>query len=211
MKDKLIKNKKGSILSFDHQVGSGGFSLIEILTVLSVFSVVVILVSGIFFTNLRTQQRSHATQKTLGEISYAIEYINRLARMARSDRSGECTGSEDHTYTETNLGNGGFRFIDYHNRCVEFYREGGALHVKARPRILGEEGFEDNAVLEGPLTSSSIEITEFAVEFKVEEDDDLHRLQPTVTVYFSVEERMTNWFTIEIQSTVTRRNPDIAY
>ena len=76
-----------------------GLTLIEILVVIGVFAGLTTLISGIFLANHEMQRRTMAIQKTIGEMSYAVEYMGRAIRMARNDHEGECLEEGEEGFT----------------------------------------------------------------------------------------------------------------
>ena len=175
--------------------------MVELLVSIFIFSLVVIMLTGILVTNLQVQQRIYATQRYLGEVNYAMEYISRLARMAKRDVEN-CTNHENYTYEEIDEK---LTFLDYRGRCVEFFEEGSRLKIKAE----GEGG------VEGYLTSPDIIIDNFYVEPVIDpaedhlkEEKDINNVQPSVMIFFTAKEETGEWFELNVQTTVTRRGLD---
>ncbi len=180
-----------------------GMTMVELLVSIFIFSLVVVVLTGILVTNLRVQQRIYTTQRYLGEINYAMEYVSRLARMGKRD-TGDCIGYEDYTYKEID---GRLTFLDYRGRCVEFFEEDNRLKMKAE----GEGG------VEGYLTSPGIIIENFhiepvidPVEDALKEEKDINNVQPSVMIFFTVKEETGEWFDLDMQTTVTKRGLDVA-
>ncbi len=190
-----------------------GFSLIEILVVIGVFSGLVTVITGIFVSNLRMQRKAMATQRTLGEISYVMEYINRTARMAITDDAGDCIGSDNAYYTyDVPGGDDGvgealqFMYIDENReeKCVRFFLDEDDGVMKKGIREGGDWSDYD-------LTSGFLDIRDFYVYVNVHPDGDgtLYEDQPSATVHLEVEETDIGWWDVKLQSTITRRSLDI--
>ena len=60
-----------------------GFTLLELLVSIGIFSVIITLVSGIFGTSLRNQERMLSQQLAMSNTSYTLEYVGRAMRMAK--------------------------------------------------------------------------------------------------------------------------------
>jgi len=171
--------------------GNKGFTLIELLVVTSLFGVLMTLVSGLFVTSLNTEQNILNTKRVLGEVSYASEYITRALRMAEKDHSGACI-SPGFTYEIT--GRNGLKFInslrDY--QCQEFYLESQQIKTDI-------EGIISN------LTSDSIVVSD--LDFLISGASESDNLQPFVTIL--IESYMAKSSKVNIQTSVSQRNPDI--
>ncbi len=181
-----------------------GFTLIELLVVIGVFSGVITFIVGIFVANFEMQRKTMTVQKTIGEISYAMEYMSRAIRMAKNDESGNCleeSNSEGYTYGIPAEGNG-IQFIDYQNRCVKFFLEDGLLKKGIR---------ESGTWNKYKLTSGLLEVQSFESTSNVLPggSGELYVDQPSVTLLMDIEETDQNWWKTRIQSTITRRRLDI--
>jgi prepilin-type N-terminal cleavage/methylation domain-containing protein len=181
-----------------------GFTIIELLVVIGVFSGVITFIVGIFVSNFKMQRRTMTVQKTIGEISYALEYMSRAIRMARNDVSGSCLEESDpegYTYGTPTQGNG-IQFIDYQNNCVKFFLEDGLLKKGIR-----ETGTWNTY----KLTSGLLEVQSFEATSNVLPggSGDLYVDQPSVTLLMEVEETDHQWWKTKVQSTITRRRLDI--
>ncbi len=183
-----------------------GLTLIEILVVIGVFSGLMSVIAGIFISNSRIQRRGIAVQKALGETSYAVEYMTRSMRMAKSDDDGDCldSGYEYYTYQVRNGGEE-VRYIDYRDRCVNFvfdYDE-GAIKKGLRTNGTWEEYY---------LTSEVLNVNNLHFSTNVSPDSgtaDLFEEQPAVTLVMELEETETGQWGTRVQTSVTRRKLDI--
>jgi len=59
-----------------------GYTLIEVLVAVSIFTILVAGPTGLFITALRGQRKALATMEIIDDSSYALEYISRALRMA---------------------------------------------------------------------------------------------------------------------------------
>ena len=87
----FIKNKdlpraifqKNNSAQIKYKKNGEGFTLIEILVVIVIFSIVLGAVIGIFISAIRIQRYYLASQKLLDQTSYVTEYMSRSIRMAK--------------------------------------------------------------------------------------------------------------------------------
>ena len=154
-------------------------------------------------------------QKTIGEISYAIEYMGRAIRMAQNDYDNECLVEDDPelTYGLPEDENGddqqGIQFIDYKDECTKFFLDEDQGVIK---KGVSEDGQDWTHY---PLTSGILDINAFKVSRNVVPDGagEFYVDQPAVTLLLDVETMRGRsdevWWDQVIQTTVTRRRLDI--
>lgn len=119
---KIIKNIKIK----NHKSKVGGFTLVEMLVVVVIFSIVSISLTGVFMSSLKIQKYNLKQQQLLNQTSYFVEYMSRSIRMAKKD-NGSC-GAFGKNYQLTHSG-AGLKFKTYNDECWEFYREGGNIKI----------------------------------------------------------------------------------
>lgn len=170
----------------------GGFTLVEILVAVAVFSLIMGVASTVFVSAIKTQRRSLASQELLDQTSYAIEYMSRAVRMAKKDFDGSCTGLANLNYRKIDSR---IIFENYDGFCQEFFLQDGRLK-------------EDRAGTENYLTSPDLNIVSFNIgpDDSWDQDDNL---QPRVTVSLDIEGK--NQTKIKVQTTISQRNLDIVY
>lgn len=194
------------------RIKNKGFTLIEMLVAIMIFSLVIGIISGIFVSSLRLQREALASQTLLEQTSYALEYISRTLRMAKKELGEGCLSEIGLNYEipakfrinlNPNLGTG-LRFINHleGDDCQEFFLKNGQLKIKKR--IGGpEEIFA--------LTSPELQITSLRFNLSGQREDD--GLQPRVTIFLDIKgegfrpERRPE---IKIQTTISQRDPDFA-
>ncbi len=193
-----------------------GFTVIELLTALVVFSLVVSFTSMIFISVVGHQREILAKQEIVSQVNYATEYMSRALRMAKKELN--CTDSSDpnscsclkekgygYNYeipSEYQIGDEsmgrGIRFINHlqDDKCQKFFLEQGQL----KHRRDGSETV--------PLTSDKFEITnlKFKLFGESQEDD----IQPKVAIVLKIklkgDEEQPK---LKIQTTISQRNLDI--
>lgn len=168
-----------------------GFTLIEILVAMSVFSLIIVIFSGLFVSSARIQGEVLAKKQVLDSASFIEEYISRSLRQAQKELAAPgCLSSNGLNYEKTREGRG-VKFINYQGICQEFY-----LDVSSK-RLM-----EEKAGIVLPLTPSTIEVTQFLLGAD-NSWSQLDDLQPRVTIFMSFNNNS------QIQTTISQRNLDI--
>lgn len=195
-----------------------GFTLVEMLTTVLVFSIVVGTTTGIFVSAVRVQRYTLATQELLDQTSYALEYMNRFLRMARKD---DIRGSSCLVGTKVNYENPivlpdpqpdttRIKFLNYKGECQEFFRDWNAvdgvyqLTVKEKIGTAAEASFA--------LTSEKFDVTflEFAITGEEQAPADTN--QPRVTISLEIEAKSSFLQPrpkIRVQTTISQRDLDL--
>jgi len=173
-----------------------GFTLVEMMVSMLIFSIIVGVVTGLFVSAIRLQKYNLAYQQLLNQTSYAMEYMARAIRMARKD-DGTCGFSgKNYQWTDNSI-----EFQTYDGECQTFYLDLGNGLIKATKT--GENGYNDI-----PLTSDNFRVK--SLNFKVSGDDPGDGFQPRVTIFIEIEGRgRSPQPRIEIQTTISQRNFDI--
>ncbi len=172
-----------------------GFTLIEIMIAIALFSTVITAFLGLFTSAFSSQKRSLNISYLLNNASYATEYLSRAIRMAEKDTDGECLSSPDLNYESTHGGEG-IKFLNYNGICEEFYLDGTSIKVKKS----GNPEY---------LTPLNLEIKRLNFEISGESQYDLS--QPRVSFTITFKTKGGDPQTINIQSTVSQRQLDIEY
>lgn len=173
-----------------------GFTLVELLVGVVVFSLIGAIASGVLVSGLRAQRKSLAYQELLDQTSFAMEYMSRSLRMARKELSAPACLSENGLNYEKTRGGKGLKFINYQGNCQEFFWDSNDDQFKE-----DKTGYVEPL----PLTSSNLQITSFNIKLKGESQDDED--QPRATFFLEIEGKEES--KISIQTTVSQRNPDI--
>jgi prepilin-type N-terminal cleavage/methylation domain-containing protein len=168
-----------------------GFTLVETLVAMAIFSMIVGAALGIFVTGVRSQRKVLASQQVLDQTSYVLEYMSRALRMAKKDLLGNCIAANSN-YALTGSG---IKFKNYKNECQEFYLESGQLKESKN----GGSGIA--------LTSSNLTVNYFGISSSGWLQTD--NIQPSVTIFLDVIGKEQAG--IKIQTAVSQRNLDVAY
>lgn len=177
-----------------------GFTLVEILTVIGIFSLISGAVVGIFLLGVNSQKRILATQELLDQGSYVLEYMGKALRMAKKDDieigkiTVNCLEGEKVNYEIKEEGRK-IRFRNYLNQCQEFYLEGD--------KIMEKRGEAD------PLSLTSLKVLSLKFSLQGELQDD--ETQPRVTISLKIQGRGKNPPILTLQTTVSQRDLDVKY
>lgn len=186
------------------KIQNRAFTLVEMLVAITIFLMIIGIISQIFISALRQQRKSLASQQLLDQTSYAMEYMSRALRMAKKDSSGTCLSAGGRNYEITNDGLG-LKFINHlqDDDCQEFFLEQGKLKYRKKISQAGEELLD--------LTSNKFEITSLKFFLTGESQDD--DFQPRVTIFLNIKERgqVQDPPEIKIQTTVSQRTLDVNY
>ena len=171
-----------------------GFTLVELMVSITIFSLIVGATAGIFISSSRTQRQALISREALDNLSYTLEYMSRSLRMANKDLDGGCLGV-GYNYLSTHNGHG-IKFLNYNNECQEFFLDTSDKRLKE----------SKNGAAPLPLTSEGLTIKSCNFSLSGERQDD--NLQPRVTIALGIE---IEGFKTNIQTTVSQRNLDVQY
>ncbi len=138
---------------FQKQKKEKGFTLIEMIVASFVFLLVIIVVISVLISTIRSQNLVLEDQKVLAELSYAMEYMSRALRMAKSDDTGNCSPHGIYSKIDNRI-----KFLNYEGKCQHFYLEEGTIKTRIE---------ETNLTSGINLTSDKINIENFLIELKL--------------------------------------------
>jgi len=191
-----------------------GYTLIEVLVAVGIFTILIAAPTGFFVGSLRGQLKTLASQKLLDNTSYTLEYISRSLRMAKKELSADpltaClleggTILYGHNYQITRGGNG-LKFINYKNECQEFFLDENDHRLKE----------SKNGAAPVALTAEDLEITSLTgLKFKLSGESQADTDQPRVTLFLKIKgargQKPELQPEIKIQTTISQRNLDVPY
>ncbi len=187
------------------------FTLIELLISVTIFSIIIAIVSGIFVFSLKAQKKILITQQLLEQTSYLMEYMSRSIRMAKKDIAGDCltTAGAKYNYETDGVQRNRIRFLNYRDKCQEFYLD--PINQQIRERKSEDATAAHSSFLSSlPLTSTS---TVEALSFNVGpsyswQQPSFDYNQPRVTLFLEIKGKGENHTSIKIQTTISQRNLD---
>ncbi|MFA5742969.1 MAG: prepilin-type N-terminal cleavage/methylation domain-containing protein [Candidatus Paceibacterota bacterium] len=209
MEIKIFSKMKGlfSPKNFSKQTPSNngkGFTLIEMLVAIGIFSVLIVVLSGIFLSSMKSQTHIIYTQYLVDNTNSALDSISRYLRMAQKDfdPAGACAGIKNN-FNPFDTSSSTITFLDYKGFCHQFLLEDGKIKEKVS---------EDNTANFGEaqdLTSDKIKVTN--LKFNVLGGANGDNLQPRITILIGAEAN-TNSLNplpkINVQTTISQRNLD---
>ena len=190
------------------KMSNKGYTLIEIMVTMIIFSLVFGMISGLFVLALKAQRRSLVSRELLAQTSHVMEYMTRQIRMAQKATvanpcciGGSCVGAGNN-YVITDRK--GLLFLNYNSECWEFFLEENRL----KREING--GFPIIDFLTSETAEGLLEVEEFKINLIGETGGD--DIQPRVTFFLKIRgkgEKAEEQPIIKIQNTVSQRNLDV--
>ncbi len=195
------------IRNINKRINRRGFTLIEIMVALVMFSLAIIAISGVYVTGVRGQRVIISGERSIDQSSYALEYMSRALRMAKKQTSDlpDCLSSDGENF-EIGYGGSSLKFINSLEGfdCQRFYLSSG--------RLMQERGLATASPQSVELTSGSLETIRLV--FNVIGAQETDSLQPRVTVSMALRlksSRPGEDPLIKVQTTISQRNLDIQY
>ncbi len=178
-----------------------GFTLIEMLVAMAIFSTVMGIITGIFITGIRQQKMALDSQIVLDQTSYALEYMGRALRFAKKETSaGACLFQAGLNFEITHSGSG-IKFINHlqGDDCQEFFLENNKIKYWKQS--------DPNPPF--PLTSTKLEVSQF--KFNLVGGSQLDNIQPLVTIFSEIKSAGASGQSQKIQTSISQRNLDVTY
>ena len=162
-----------------------GLTLIEIIVSVGVFSIVVVGITGIFISAVKTQKHTLSAQEVLDQTSYALEYMGRTIRMAKKDSGGTCITADCNYENPDDPIKTSIRFLKHDedsglNLCREFLLEDHQLKEKKSSDHTSVNLPETGTA----LTSSDVHVS--SVTFKLLTPCETDNAQPRVTISLNI-------------------------
>lgn len=105
-----------------------GFTLIEVLVSVTLFTIIMLSATSIFKLVLDAQKKSVSAQNVQEGLRYFMEVIGKEIRMAQRD-NGQCDDVPDNQIFEQSSNSAGdiLYFKNYHGQCVHYYLFGSSV------------------------------------------------------------------------------------
>lgn len=97
-----------------------GFSLIEVMVSVAIFSVIILITSQIFSLIVTAQRNAIASQNVQESLKYFLEVIGKEMRMALPDDEGLCIPSGNIYYLTQGVNGDTLQFKNYNEECVTY-------------------------------------------------------------------------------------------
>lgn len=190
-----------------------GFTLVEILVAVTIFSITIVAASGLFTTAIRGQRTVLTSQELLDQASYSMEFMSRALRMAikETTTTNTCLDSGYGYNYETINGGEGIRFINHldDDKCQEFYLDTDTRQLKER---ISSDHSSLHFGSPLSLTSDDLKIDNLKFNLSGEYQDD--NIQPRVTILLEIERpnAIPGYNPkLKLQTNVSQRNLDVQY
>ncbi len=160
-----------------------GFTLLELLAGISIFSITILSMVAIFNKVIVSQKKAIISQNVQNDIRFALEFMNKEIRMAQKSPSGKCADNKVYDSTNNIL-----TFENKNGECIRYSEANNQLY----------RSVNDNAL---PMTSKKLKISN--LNFYIDNTN-----QPVITYTMKLESkngRKINLSPINIQSTLTSR------
>lgn len=199
----MIMNKKNLKPKTYNLKAKKGFSLIELIVGMGIFSVVSIVAISSFLLSVRAHRIILAEKEVSESVNFALEFMSRQMRVVQKfDGSVTCSGltSGETFYNPTDTTE--VRFINSQDKCIRFFLASDSIM------------YENTTDLTGNISLTNISIVDIkSLNFFLQGQLDSDLEQPRVTIAIeaggvgpSAEEQGVSF---EIQTTVSSRALDV--
>lgn len=138
---------------------AAGFTLIELIVSVAIFSVIMLTATQIFQMVINSQRSSLATQNVQESLRYFLEVIGKEIRMAQKN-DGTCPGiptTEIFVVGTDGQGNSTLNFLNYYGQCVTYY-------LAPDPTTSTTERFEISRVTNGITQADFISPAQITID-----------------------------------------------
>ncbi len=204
---KIIKTSR--IKDFKKTEKESGFTLVEMLVAIFIFSLVIGAVISLFISGIQGQRNTLAIQRLLDQTSYTLEYMSRALRMALKEGQQatpliDCLDEDGENYEIGGNNNSRLKFINHleNDDCQEFLLD---VDNNGNGRLKQKKAGGDIFLTSDEL---DIEFLEFRILGESQDDDN----QPKVTLSLRIKGTGASPGgvpEVNIQTTISQRNLDI--
>lgn len=176
-----------------------GFTLIEVLLVITIFSIVTTAFFELFGSAFQYQREYLDKISLLNNAYYIMEYMSRSLRLAKKDRVGHCIG-KNRNYAVSGKS---ITFLNFRGQCQRFRLSNQSVEVaKSQDEF---PRFNNRSMV---LSSSNIKVLDLKFYVVGEPQPPEDTLQPRVTMVLKLQRKEQKIF---LQTTVTKRQLDVHY
>jgi prepilin-type N-terminal cleavage/methylation domain-containing protein len=210
----MLKSKKISITGINkkqvNKMENKGLTLIEMLVAITMFSIIMGAVSGLFISAVRSQRRVLVAQEMIDQTGYVMEYMSRAIRMAQKqlpptvDCSTTCLSQDGLNYEL--IGEDDLRFRNSKCICQRFFLDAGQLKEQEEWVLSG--GVPTGGT-ENSLTSDDFQIN--PLKFNISGEEEIDTFQPRATISLKIEStKVSPSPKLQIQTSISQRPLDTA-
>lgn len=186
MKSNFSRNKK--VLS----VGRQGFSLLELLVSIFIFSLIMTIVTTIFVQVFNSRKKAKEIQVNIEDARYAMELIAKSLRMSNV-KSGDAALTDN------------IVVYDYsQSSCIRYYADAGELKVGYSGD--DEPGCGSSSIFDAPRTMISGNLNNFSLKVESSDNDPAQKKIGRVTMAMTICADDTCRTKETIQTTVSLRD-----
>lgn len=211
---KILNYKSFTPVKFAKGNHLTGFTLIEIMVTITVFSLIFGIISALFVSAIKAQRKSLISQELLSQASYTMEYMSRQIRMAENYQGGfvppgGCTSTDGNYNYEINANATSVKFASYANPtpcCMEFYLAGDD---RLRRKIYKCSSNNTDEY----LTPANFIVERFKI-YRIDSKVGVSGEQPRITLFLKMRSNSVNLKeqkTIEIQNTISQRDLNVLF
>jgi prepilin-type N-terminal cleavage/methylation domain-containing protein len=168
-----------------------GFSLIELLVSVAIFSVLIVIIMSIFQSSIKAQHNATAAQNVQESMRFALELMSKEIRSAKqvydkNTLTDDCIGSESYdgyaigkkvynVYDGSGASEGRvFYFKNKNNECVYYFVRADRLYI-------------NRGGTELPISPDELKVYNFDVSIIDDEINQFHGIQPRMTMTMTIE------------------------
>ncbi len=184
-----------------------GFTLIEMLVSILIFSIISAGLINVFIAAVQSQSRVLQNQSLMEQSSYSLEYMGKLIRMANMDTTGGCTGVVNTNYSIAQAPNSitflAYDAVNSQYRCRQFLLSNNIIEERR-----SSDATVANLEPATEITSSQVKVNK--LKFVVT-GDVLTSAQPKVTIMVKMESarNTSNPPQISVETSVSQRHLNI--
>jgi prepilin-type N-terminal cleavage/methylation domain-containing protein len=172
-----------------------GYTLLEIIVSIGIFSLVVLVAVSTFQSINEGQRSALASQNTQESMRYALEVMSKEMRSAKA-KTPKCGGNTSNKVFNMNTAQDNLYFQNKNNECVRYYLSNNQLYIDRNGTPLS-------------ITPDEIRVSELKFSVKDDAIATFHTVQPTVTMAMKVEMAKTSQMhknEIYLQTTISSRH-----
>lgn len=179
-----------------------GFTLLEIIVSIAIFTVLIILTTSIFQSINEGQRSTLAGQNTQESMRFALEVMSKEMRTSMKADTA-CGGATNNKVFNTNNDQDQLFFLNKNNECTIYYLD----DVNHRLMINRDDGIGAPDIY--PVTPDEVVVSDLKFYIKDDAVPDFHSVQPRVTMKLKVQMDTISELhknEIDLQTTVSSRH-----